>query len=170
MQLGGIIKCQENIETIKAWHAFRVFVCRNLEVRREFVLGRFFPRYSKVCRTSFKLQTCDALKETGKNSGIQKWTTTRQHIKISCLHHLVILTDFFTKAFLVQEIKSFYPLPSDVADFTGKNAAMLADFPEYRSHLYMNPCGNYYEKKPRPHVFNTERVYMLRWSAVIAVR
>lgn len=119
--------------------------------RREFVWGKFsydVLDIQQVCGTSFKLQTCDALKETGKNTGIQKWTKTRQQIKISCLHNLVILTDFFTKAFLVQEIKSFYPLPSDVADFTGKNAAMLADFPEYQSHLYVNPCGNYYKKKP----------------------
>lgn len=151
MQLGGIIKCQENIETIKAWHVVFVFLfVGTLEVRREFVWGKFSYNVldiQQVCGTSFKLQACDVLKETGKNSGIQKWTTTRQQIKTSCLHNHVILTDFFTNVFLVQEIKSFCPLPSDVADFTGKNAAMLADFPEYRSHLYVNPCGNYYEKK-----------------------
>lgn len=71
-----------------------------LEVRIQFVWGKFSYNLldiQQVCGTSFKLQTCDALKETGKNTGIQKWATTRQQIKISCLHNLVILTDFFSQ-------------------------------------------------------------------------
>lgn len=69
-----------------------------LVVRREFVWCKFSYNVldiQQVCGTSSKLQTCDALKETGTNIGIQKWTKTRQQIKISCLHNLVIPTDFF---------------------------------------------------------------------------
>lgn len=47
----------------------------SLVVRREFVWGKFSYNVLDIqqfCGASFKLQTCDALKETGKNIGIHK--------------------------------------------------------------------------------------------------